>query len=67
VIGTVIGAWTPFYGAGAILAHLIGGRIYDKTNSYQTAFFLAILLAMVATFLILLVKKDDEESINSPI
>ena len=67
VIGTVIGAWTPFYGAGAILAHLIGGRIYDKTNSYQTAFFLAILLAMVATFLILLVKKDDEESIHSPI
>lgn len=65
VIGTVIGAWTPFYGAGAILAHLIGGRIYDKTNSYQMAFFLAILLAMVATFLILLVRRVDEEPIDN--
>ena len=65
VIGTVIGAWTPFYGAGAILAHLIGGRIYDKTSSYQMAFFLAILLAMVATFLILLVRRVDEEPIDN--
>lgn len=64
VIGTVIGAWTPFYGAGAILAHFTGGRIYDKTDSYQMAFFLAILLAILATFLILLVKNVNEERID---
>jgi MFS family permease len=57
VIGTVIGAWTPFYGLGAILAHFIGGRIYDKADSYQMAFFLAILFGMLAAFLILMVKK----------
>jgi len=67
VIGTVIGAWTPFYGAGAILAHLIGGRIYDKTDSYQMAFYLAVLLASLAAFFILLVKKVDEERIDGSI
>jgi len=59
VMGTVIGAWAPFYGAGAILAHISGGRIYDNNNSYQMAFFLAILLGIFAAFLILLVKKVD--------
>lgn len=64
IIGTVIGAWTPFYGAGAILAHFIGGRIYDKSDSYQMAFFLAILLGMLAAFLILLVKKVGRGQID---
>ncbi|HID61690.1 MAG TPA: MFS transporter [Anaerolineae bacterium] len=62
VMGTVIGAWTPFYGLGAISAHFISGRIRDVTQSFQAAFYLAILFALVAAFLMQRVKKPDEES-----
>jgi sugar phosphate permease len=58
VMGTVIGAWTPFYGLGAISAHFIAGRIRDITQSFQTAFYLAIIFALVASFLMQKVKKE---------
>jgi len=57
VMGTVIGAWTPFYGLGAISAHFIAGRIRDITQSFQTAFYLAIIFAIVGSFLMLRVKR----------
>ncbi len=57
VMGTVIGAWTPFYGLGAISAHFIGGRIRDLTGSFQWAFILAILFALVASLLMQRVKR----------
>ena len=60
VMGTVIGAWTPFYGLGAILAHFISGRIRDITQSFQPAFYLAVLLALIAAFLMQRVKKPSE-------
>ena len=62
VMGTVIGAWTPFYGLGAILAHFISGRIRDVTQSFQAAFYLAVLFALVAAFLMQRVKRPDEGS-----
>jgi MFS family permease len=34
-MGTVIGAWTPFYGAGAILTHWITGTLRDSTGVYN--------------------------------
>jgi sugar phosphate permease len=51
VMGSVIGAWTPFYGVGAILAHFVGGRIRDVTQSFQMAFLLAVVLSLVGAFL----------------
>lgn len=62
VIGTVIGAWTVFYGSGAISAHFIAGRIRDVTHSFQAAFFLAILFALVGAFLMLRVRRPTEGS-----
>jgi sugar phosphate permease len=62
VMGTVIGAWTPFYGLGAILAHFITGRIRDITHSFQVAFYLAVLFALAAAFLMQRVKRPDEGS-----
>jgi sugar phosphate permease len=62
VMGTVIGAWTPFYGLGAILAHSMAGRIRDMTQSFQMAFYLAALFALVAAFLMQRVKRPDEEN-----
>jgi sugar phosphate permease len=60
VMGTVIGAWTPFYGLGAISAHFIAGRIRDSAQSFQAAFYLAIIFAVIASFLMLRVKRPAE-------
>jgi MFS family permease len=57
VIGTVVGAWTPLYGMGAISAHFIGGRIRDMTGSFQWAFLLAVFFAVFASFLMHWVKR----------
>jgi sugar phosphate permease len=51
IMGTVIGAWTPFYGLGAISAHLIGGRIRDVTQSFHWAFILAITFGLISVLL----------------
>jgi sugar phosphate permease len=48
IMGTVIGAWTPFYGLGAILSHWIGGMLRDATGHYGTAFALNALAAASA-------------------
>jgi sugar phosphate permease len=57
VMGTVIGSWTPFYGVGAVSAHLLAGRIRDITGSFQSAFYLAIIFALIASFLMQRVRK----------
>jgi len=56
VMGTVIGAWTPFYGLGAISAHFIAGRARDITQSFEPAFYLAMILALVASYFMLRVR-----------
>ena len=57
VMGTVIGAWTPFYGIGAILAHWVTGILRDSTGIYDHAFMINSAMAAVGLFLICLVKK----------
>jgi len=56
VMGTVIGAWTPFYGLGAISAHFIAGRIRDVSQTFEGAFILAIFFALIAALLMSRVK-----------
>jgi MFS family permease len=57
VMGTVIGAWTPFYGFGAILSHWITGILRDVTGVYSHAFAVSALLALASIVLISLLKK----------
>ena len=57
IMGTVIGAWTPFYGSGAILTHWITGMLRDATGVYHHAFFLNMLMAVVAIVLMGFVRK----------
>lgn len=52
VMGTIIGGWTPFYGGGAIAAHLVAGTLRDTTASFQGAFFIAVALAFIAALLL---------------
>ena len=56
VMGTVIGAWTPFYGLGAILVHWVSGMIRDTTGSYDYAFMINVMMAALGTVFISTVK-----------
>ncbi|MBW2153310.1 MAG: MFS transporter [Deltaproteobacteria bacterium] len=57
VMGTIIGAWTPFYGLGAIATHWITGALRDMTGVYRHGFFINIIMAALALFFIRLVRK----------
>jgi sugar phosphate permease len=62
VIGTVIGGWTPLYGLGCISAHFIGGRVRDLTQSFHGAFLAAIVLALMAGWVIGRLKRPAESA-----
>lgn len=52
LIGTVVGAWTPLYGIGAISSHWVNGFLRDTTGSYEYGFVINIVLAVSAIALI---------------
>jgi sugar phosphate permease len=58
VMGTAIGAWTPFYGAGAILTHWITGLLRDATGVYNHAFIINVVMGVLAIVLIGLVREN---------
>lgn len=60
VMGTVIGAWTPLYGVGAISVHWITGILRDKTGIYDHAFIICTGMALIGLLLICPLKKTDE-------
>lgn len=57
-MGTVIGAWTPFYGVGAILTHWVTGTLRDSTGIYNHTFIISVLMALAGIFLMSRVKSD---------
>ncbi len=61
VIGTVIGAWTPFYGLGAIASHWLGGMLRDTTGRYDEAFALNALMAFAAFLLFFAVGRPQPQ------
>ncbi|PKN34100.1 MAG: hypothetical protein CVU61_10070 [Deltaproteobacteria bacterium HGW-Deltaproteobacteria-19] len=66
MMGTVIGAWTPLYGAGAILSHWVGGILRDRLGTYDIAFMLDAGMAVVAVVLFLFVGKRPKRSSEAP-
>jgi sugar phosphate permease len=60
-IATVVGAWTPFYGCGAILTHWISGILRDTTGVYDHAFIISAVMAFVGLLLMSRVKKSVPE------
>jgi sugar phosphate permease len=52
IMGTVIGAWTPFYGAGAILVHWVSGLLRDATGNYYHVFIINAVMAALGIALI---------------
>ncbi len=57
LVGSVVGIWTPFYGAGLIIAQRLGGYIRDVTGSFLIPFVGAAVCAVVAAGLILGVQR----------
>jgi MFS family permease len=57
-IGTVIGAWTPFFGLGAITTHWASGWLRDTFNAYTPAFTVNAVLGAIGWLLFLLVRPD---------
>ncbi len=56
-MGTVIGAWTPFYGCGAISAHWVTGAIRDVSGSYNAAFIICAVTSTLSLVMISFVRK----------
>jgi sugar phosphate permease len=56
VMGTVIGAWTPFYGLGAILSNWVIGWLRDRMGVYDQAFIINAVMAGMAMALMGLVR-----------
>jgi nitrate/nitrite transporter NarK len=54
-MGTVIGAWTPLYGCGAILSHWITGMLRDVTGIYNHAILIYVVVGVIAVVLMALV------------
>jgi len=50
-MGTVAGAWTPFYGSGAILTHWVTGKLRDVTGVYDQAFIICAIMTAVSVVL----------------
>jgi sugar phosphate permease len=67
-MGTVAGAWTPFYGSGAILTHWVTGGLRDGTGVYDHAFLICAAMAAVSVVLMSLVRpmRPGQSEIASP-
>ena len=61
IMGTVIGAWTPLYGCGAILTHWSTGTLRDITGIYNYAFWVYVIMGVLSIILMSLVKKNDSQ------
>jgi sugar phosphate permease len=59
IMATVIGAWTPLYGCGAILTHWSTGMLRDVTGIYNYAFIIYVVMGVLSIVLISLVKKQE--------
>jgi sugar phosphate permease len=60
IMGTVIGAWTPLYGLGAIGGNRLGGYLRDVTGSFTLPFLVTIFTALIASVLMLCLRVDDK-------
>jgi sugar phosphate permease len=59
-IGTVAGAWTPFYGSGAILTHWVTGKLRDVTGVYDHAFIICAVMTAVSVVLMSRVRQTRD-------
>ncbi|HEN20460.1 MAG TPA: MFS transporter, partial [Desulfobacteraceae bacterium] len=59
VMGTVIGAWTPFYGVGAVMVHWISGMLRDSSGNYTYSFIINAVMAALGAIVFCAVRKEN--------
>ncbi|KXA92650.1 hypothetical protein AKJ66_03775 [candidate division MSBL1 archaeon SCGC-AAA259E22] len=57
-LGTVLGAWTIFFGIGYLLSPFLGGIIVDTVGSYRPVFIIASVSSLVSIPSVWMVGKD---------
>jgi len=57
-IGAIFGALEISFGIGAATGPVIGGLIFDASNSYSLAFLLAAVILLIATLSVALIKPE---------
>lgn len=62
LMATVIGAWTPFYGLGAVSVHWVGGFLADTTGVYTHSFAICVGMSIVAMLLMSRVREVSSRS-----
>lgn len=60
--GSIIGLWTLFHGLGSVIAPVFSGWIIDRTGTYQPAFILSSITAVLSVLLLLPVKRLSAKS-----
>ncbi|RLB16508.1 MAG: hypothetical protein DRG63_05180, partial [Deltaproteobacteria bacterium] len=64
IMATVLGAWTPFYGIGAISAHWITGLLRDNMRNYTSGFLINLVMAGLSLLLISAIKTSGGNEVN---
>jgi MFS family permease len=59
-LGVIMGALEVGFGLGAAIGPVIGGRIFDVSQSYFNAFIYGAVVMLLATLLVFLVRKETE-------
>ncbi|MFH1090364.1 MAG: MFS transporter [Pseudomonadota bacterium] len=59
MMATVVGAWTPFYGLGAMAAHWVSGMLRDATGDYHYPFIINAFMAGLAVVMMSRVKQAE--------
>ena len=61
-IGGIIGMWSLLMGIGSIFCPIIAGWIADTTGTFAWSFILAVVTAIISSFLLLPVRKISSAS-----
>lgn len=64
LIGSVVGAWSLFYGLGVILAHWVGGLLRDTTGNYHCSFQINAAMAVLGLLVIAAVKTVESARLS---
>jgi MFS family permease len=59
-LGAILGVLDAGFNAGAAIGPLVGGLIFDVRGGYSLAFLLAAVFMLVATGLVLLIRRETE-------
>lgn len=63
-MASVVGAWSLFYGTGAILVHWVSGFLRDTTGDYQLPFLVDAAMAMISILFIFRLTRSQVDNRN---